>query len=62
MLTIEIEAHVNASLETSLCKLANHLFAQHLQKIFDAEGTQALAISVHPGDVKTVNEARLSLA
>jgi NAD(P)-dependent dehydrogenase (short-subunit alcohol dehydrogenase family) len=36
-----------------LSKLANLLFARQLQKKFDAEGVKALAISLHPGLVKT---------
>ncbi|KZP14456.1 short-chain dehydrogenase [Athelia psychrophila] len=37
-----------------LSKLANILFAKELQKLFDAEGIQAVAVSVNPGGVKTV--------
>ncbi|KZP30662.1 short-chain dehydrogenase [Athelia psychrophila] len=36
-----------------LSKLANILFAKELQKLFDAEGIQAVAVSVNPGGVKT---------
>jgi len=34
-------------------KLANILFAKQLQKKFDAEGVQAISVSLHPGGVKT---------
>ncbi|KZP16710.1 short-chain dehydrogenase [Athelia psychrophila] len=36
-----------------LSKLANLLFTKELQKLFDAEGIQAVSVSVHPGGVKT---------
>ncbi|EIM90579.1 NAD-P-binding protein [Stereum hirsutum FP-91666 SS1] len=36
-----------------LSKLANILFTKELQRRFDAEGVAAVAISVHPGGVKT---------
>lgn len=42
-----------AFMRYSLSKLANLLFARQLQKKFDAEGINALAISIHPGEVKT---------
>jgi hypothetical protein len=35
--------------EPGLSKLAKFLFAKQLQKIFNTEGIQAIAISVHPG-------------
>lgn len=38
-----------------LSKLANLLFAKQLQNIFDAEGINAISISLHPGGVKTGN-------
>jgi len=37
----------------AMSKLANLLFAKQLQKVFDAEGVQAISISLNPGDVKT---------
>jgi len=36
-----------------MSKLANLLFAKQLQKVFDAEGVQAISISLNPGDVRT---------
>ena len=36
-----------------MSKLANLLFAKQLQKVFDAEGTQAVALSLHPGGIKS---------
>lgn len=36
-----------------LSKLANVLFANELQRRFDAEDLSALALSVHPGTVST---------
>jgi hypothetical protein len=34
-------------------KLANILFAKHLQTKFNEEGIEGVSVSVHPGSVKT---------
>lgn len=45
--------HILTLYPQGLSKLANILFTKSLQKRFDAEGVPAIAISLHPGGVKT---------
>lgn len=47
-----------ANFPAGLSKLANILFTKQLQKKLDAEGIQAVAISLHPGSIRTSMNAR----
>jgi len=40
-------------MKIAMSKLANLLFAKHLQKVFDTEGVRGIGISLNPGDVRT---------
>lgn len=48
-----IRRYYSHFMKIAMSKLANLLFAKHLQKVFDTEGVRGIGISLNPGDVRT---------
>jgi hypothetical protein len=47
------KARADVILGIGLSKLANLLFAKQLHKVFNARNIEAIALSLHPGNIKT---------